>query len=46
MTYIDNELHDLVFLGTSGHGKIVEKVLGGTTEFILRNLKKPIILER
>lgn len=46
VTYIDNELHDLVFLGTSGHGKIVEKVLGGTTEFILRNLKKPIILER
>ncbi len=46
VAYIDSELHDLVFLGASGHGKLVEKVLGGTTEFVLRNLEKPIILER
>lgn len=46
VTYIDSEFHDLVFLGASGHGKLVERVLGGTTEFVLRNLEKPIILER
>ena len=46
VTHIDSELYDLLFLGASGHGKLVEKVLGGTTEFVLRNLEKPIILER
>ncbi|MFQ5901474.1 MAG: universal stress protein [Thermodesulfobacteriota bacterium] len=43
--YTDN-LHDLIFAGASAHGRIVEMVLGSTTEFILRRVKGPIILER
>jgi nucleotide-binding universal stress UspA family protein len=44
--YVEKELYDLLFLGTSSHSRIVEKVLGSTTEFILRNLEKPIVIER
>ena len=44
--YIGKNLHDLLFLGTSVHGRIVEMVLGSTTEYILRKTEVPIILER
>jgi nucleotide-binding universal stress UspA family protein len=38
--------HDLVFMGSHGHGRIIELVLGSTTEYLLRNAPCPIFLSR
>lgn len=38
--------HDLLFMGTSHHSKIVEMVLGSTTEYVLRSIDGPVFLER
>ncbi len=38
--------HDLVFMGSHGHSRIVEWVLGSTTEFVLRNAHCPVFLSR
>ena len=38
--------HDLVFMGSHGHGRIIELVLGSTTEYVLRNAPCPVFLNR
>lgn len=38
--------HDLLFIGAYGHRRIIEMVLGSTTEFVLRNSPCPIFLRR
>jgi len=38
--------HDLVFMGSHGHGRIIELVLGSTTEYVLRNAPCPVFLSR
>ncbi len=37
---------DLLFMGTSHHSRIVEMVLGSTTEHVMRNVAGPFFLER
>lgn len=38
--------YDLVFMGSHGHGRIIELVLGSTTEYVLRNAPCPVFLSR
>jgi nucleotide-binding universal stress UspA family protein len=38
--------HDLLFIGAYGHSRIVEMVLGSTTEYVLRNTSTPLFLCR
>lgn len=38
--------HDLLFIGAYGHSRIIEMVLGSTTEYVLRNSPCPIFLNR
>ena len=38
--------YDLVFMGSHGHGRIIEMVLGSTTEYVLRNSTCPVFLSR
>jgi len=38
--------HDLLFIGAYGHGRIIEMVLGSTTEYVLRNCSCPVFLLR
>lgn len=38
--------HDLLFMGSHGHGRIIELVLGSTTEYVLRNAHCPVFLHR
>lgn len=44
--YYDEKKHDLVFMGTSHHSRLVEMVLGSTTEHLMRALSGPFFLER
>ncbi len=37
---------DLLFIGAYGHSRIVEMVLGSTTEYVLRNAPCPVFLNR
>jgi len=37
---------DLLFIGAYGHSRIIEMVLGSTTEFVLRNSPCPVFLAR
>jgi len=37
---------DLLFIGAYGHSRIIEMVLGSTTEYVLRNSKSPVFLAR
>ncbi len=37
---------DLLFIGAYGHHRIIEMVLGSTTEYVLRNASCPIFLSR
>jgi len=37
---------DLCFIGAYGHSRIIEMVLGSTTEFVLRNAPCPVFLAR
>jgi nucleotide-binding universal stress UspA family protein len=37
---------DLLFVGAYGHGRIIEMVLGSTTEYLLRNSPCPVFLSR
>jgi nucleotide-binding universal stress UspA family protein len=43
---IRDKHYDLVFMGSHGHGRIIELVLGSTTEYVLRNAPCPIFLSR
>jgi nucleotide-binding universal stress UspA family protein len=38
--------HDLLFIGAYGHSRIIEMVLGSTTEYVLRNAPCPVFLNR
>ena len=38
--------YDLLFIGAYGHSRIIEMVLGSTTEFVLRNTTVPVFLSR
>jgi nucleotide-binding universal stress UspA family protein len=38
--------HDLLFIGAYGHARLIEMVLGSTTEFVLRNAPCPVFLAR
>lgn len=38
--------HDLLVIGAYGHGRIIEMVLGSTTEYVLRNTSAPVFLCR
>jgi len=44
--YCEDKGHDLVFMGTSHHSKIVSMVLGSTTEHIIRLLPGPFLVAR
>ncbi len=43
---IRENAHDLLFIGAYGHSRIVEMVIGSTTEFVLRNSPCPVFLSR
>ena len=38
--------HDLLFIGAYGHRRIIEMVLGSTTEYVMRNAPCPVFLNR
>ena len=44
--YIKEKRHDLLFIGAYGHSRIIEMVLGSTTEYVLRNASCPVFLSR
>ncbi|GIW41688.1 MAG: universal stress protein UspA [Candidatus Binatia bacterium] len=44
--YIREQRHDLLFIGAYGHSRIIEMVLGSTTEYVLRNSACPVFLSR
>ncbi len=44
--FIGDRQHDLLFIGAYGHSRIVEMVLGSTTEYVLRNSHCPVFLSR
>ena len=43
---IDKRGYDCLFIGAYGHSRIIEMVLGSTTEFVLRNSPCPVFLAR
>lgn len=43
---LEHESFDLLFIGAYGQARILEMVLGSTTEFVLRNATCPVILSR
>jgi nucleotide-binding universal stress UspA family protein len=44
--FIRERGHDLLFIGAYGHSRIIEMVLGSTTEYVLRNTPCPVFLAR
>jgi nucleotide-binding universal stress UspA family protein len=44
--FILDQGHDLLFIGAYGHSRIIEMVLGSTTEYVLRNVPAPVFLAR
>lgn len=44
--FIEERGHDLLFIGAYGHSRIIELVLGSTTEYVLRNARCPVFLNR
>lgn len=44
--FIREHDHDLLFIGAYGHSRIIELVLGSTTEYVLRNADCPVFLHR
>jgi nucleotide-binding universal stress UspA family protein len=44
--YLVNLKFDLLFIGAYGHRRIIEMVLGSTTEYVLRNAPCPVFLNR
>ena len=44
--FIRERGHDLLFIGAYGHSRIIEMVLGSTTEYVLRNAECPVYLHR
>lgn len=46
VTYLGQVKADLLFIGAYGHSRIIEMVLGSTTEYVLRNAPCPVFLSR
>ncbi|MGH7288444.1 MAG: universal stress protein [Myxococcota bacterium] len=44
--FIRERGHELLFIGAYGHSRIIEMVLGSTTEYVLRNSPCPVFLTR
>jgi nucleotide-binding universal stress UspA family protein len=44
--YLTKFEYDLLFIGAYGHRRIIEMVLGSTTEYVLRNSSCPVFLNR
>jgi len=44
--FIRERGHDLLFIGAYGHSRIIEMVIGSTTEYVLRNADCPVFLYR
>lgn len=44
--YLVNLRYDLLFIGAYGHRRIIEMVLGSTTEYVLRKTPCPVFLNR
>lgn len=44
--YLREHDHDLVFIGAYGHSRIIEMVLGSTTEYVMRNSPCAVFLNR
>ncbi len=44
--FIRERDHDLLFIGAYGHSRIIEMVIGSTTEYVLRNAECPVFLHR
>jgi nucleotide-binding universal stress UspA family protein len=44
--YLANLGHDLLFIGAYGHRRIIEMVLGSTTEYVMRNATCPVFMTR
>src|SRR5262249_20908896 len=40
--FIADRGHDLLIIGAYGHSRIIEMVLGSTTEYVLRNSRCPV----
>jgi nucleotide-binding universal stress UspA family protein len=43
---MDTGQHDLLVIGAYGHSRIIEMVIGSTTEYVLRNASAPVFLCR
>jgi nucleotide-binding universal stress UspA family protein len=46
VAFIKEQGFDLLFIGAYGHSRIIEMVLGSTTEYVLRNTSCPVFLNR
>lgn len=46
LTALSQGDHDLLFIGAYGHRRIIEMVLGSTTEYVLRKAACPVFLTR
>jgi nucleotide-binding universal stress UspA family protein len=44
--HLANFGHDLLFIGAYGHRRIIEMVLGSTTEYVMRNASCPVFMTR
>jgi len=44
--FLKDHAADLLFIGAYGHSRIIEMVLGSTTEYVLRNSPCPVFLSR
>lgn len=44
--YVRDNGHDLVFMGATHHGRLMELVLGSTAEHVMRSVDVPFFLER
>jgi nucleotide-binding universal stress UspA family protein len=46
VAYLKQTAAELLFIGAYGHSRIIEMVLGSTTEYVLRNAACPVFLSR
>jgi nucleotide-binding universal stress UspA family protein len=46
IAYLSQSDYDLLFIGAYGHRRIINMVLGSTTEYVLRNSPCPVFLNR
>ena len=46
VSFVQRGGFDLLFIGAYGHSRIIEMVLGSTTEYVLRNAACPVFLNR